>query len=201
MQRGPRSDARGVTRVNGIIVLAVLVAAGMGITGVYFHYKAPKLLAQMRRERSELPASGEGRVTRWLDFGRGFIDQRLVQLRFSPRQPWLVTHTLSTGSESAAQEIWGVDLTELSTEWISQRGMEVVVALPAPKLLGRGPLVGDKALDVPRFAPGDAIPDASERARWIGDWALERLAAPLAKDIPGARLVVEVGASPVQPPQ
>lgn len=180
-------------------MLAVLVAAGMGITGVYYHYKAPKLLAQMRREQSEAPKSGPPRVARYLDFGTGMIHERLVQLRFSPRQPWLVTHAVTDVRDSAAQEIWGVDLTELSPDWISQRGMDVVITLPAVALLGRGGLAGDKALDVPRYKSGSAIPDANARAQWIVEWALERLSKPLVKDIQGARLVVEVGSSPTPP--
>ena len=182
-------------RVNGIALLAVLVVAGMGITGVYYHFKAPRLLAQMRREQSEMPASAEGRVGRWLDFGKALIDQRLVQLRLSARQPWLVSYTVASGAGDAEQEIWGVDMSGHSVDWTTHEGINVVVTLPEAKLLGHGELGGDMARNVPHYAAGAERPDASARARYIVEWALERLAAPLAKDIEGARLIVRVGPS------
>jgi hypothetical protein len=189
------AEVNAPLRVNGIALLAVLVVAGMGITGVYYHIKAPKILAEMRRTQGEMPASAEGRVGRWLDFGKALIDQRLVQLRLSPRQPWLVSYAVASAAGDEDQEIWGVDMSGHSVDWTTREGMNVVVTLPEAKLLGRGELTGDMARNVPRYAAGAERPDANARARYVVEWALERLATPLAKDIEGARLIVRVGPS------
>jgi len=187
--------ARAPWRVNGIVLLTVLVIAGMGITGVYYHIKAPKLLAQMRRMQSEMPASAEGRLGYWIVFGKALVDQRLVQLRLSPREPWLISYAVTGAEGDAEQEIWGVDISGHSVDWTTQEGLDVVVTLPEAKMLGHGPITGDMARNVPHYAPGAERPDANERARQIVEWALERLATPLARDIEGARLVVRVGSS------
>jgi hypothetical protein len=146
----------------------------------------------MQRVRAEMPTEPGARAQRWIELNGPFIVERLKQMRFSQAQPWLVTHTVAEEQDSAAQEIWGVDLAGLTTQWIQRRGLDVVVELPAPALLGRGPLVGDMALNVARTRPGQPY-DAAERARYVAAWAIERLAKAITKDIDGARLVVSVG--------
>jgi hypothetical protein len=114
-------------------------------------------------------------------------------LRLSSERPWLVTHTVSPNGNSAEQEIWGVDTAGLSPEATHREGLEAVVSLPAAKLLGRGPIEGDMVRNVPRYAPGDPIPDPNRRAESIVAWAIEQLATALEKDIQGAKLIVRVG--------
>ena len=52
---------------------------------------------------------------------------------------------------------------------------------------------GEVTLNVLRYPVGGDAGDPNARARYIVEWALERLATSLAKDIQGARLVVVGG--------
>lgn len=195
MSSAPSSPARE-RRVSGILLICALIALGLWAAAVYA-WKAPRLVGRMKAERAALPASSEGRVDRWLEFGSGLIHQRLVQVRHSAREPWLVSYVVD--HEAAQDEIWGVDLADLEPSASRREGLCVVVALPAARLLGRGELGGDKALHVPRYAPGAERPDPDRRAEEVAAWALRPLARALEKDIPGAELRVRVGAPPEAP--
>jgi hypothetical protein len=180
-------------RVSGILLIVTLILLGLWAAAVYA-WRAPKLIGEMKAERAALPASSEGRLDRWLEFGSGLIHQRLVQVRHSAQQPWLVSYVLT--SPGAEDEIWGVDLSDLDPSDSRREGLAVIVSLPAARLLGRGELSGDKALHVPRYAPGAERPHPDRRAEEVAAWALRPLAEALAKDIPGAELRVQVGDAP-----
>jgi hypothetical protein len=178
-----------------LVVLLVLVAVGMGVTSVLFQFLSPQLRERMGRARAEAPKSGEPRVDHWLGFGRGFVHQRLVQLHYSADEPWLVTHTIGPDRDAGVVDIWGVDLAGLSADATSREGMNIVLSLPAPRVLARGPFGAqrarnDKARNVPHFASLESAPDPAERARSMVLWALDRLIKALERDIEGARFQV-----------
>jgi len=185
----PPTPARD-RRVSGILLITALIVLGLWAAAVYA-WRAPRLIGEMNAERAALPASSEGRLDRWLEFGSGLIHQRLVQVRHSAKQPWLVSYLLA--SPEAEPEIWGVDLSDLHPSATRREGLAVVVSLPPARLLGRGELSGDKALHVPRYSPGSDRPHPDRRAEEVAAWALRPLAEALAKDIPGAELRVQVG--------
>jgi len=193
MPASARNAAPGALRLNGIVLLGVLVAFGLGATSVLYRWRASHLIDNAAAARGSLPRTPEGRLDRWLDYGRVFVDQRIVQLRFSSDRPWIVTHTVGDVRGSVEQEIWGVDLSSFSTEATRREGLNAVISLPAARLLAHGAIAGDNALNVPHYAPADAIPDPNERARAIVEWAVERLAHGLERDIEGATLAVQVG--------
>jgi hypothetical protein len=182
-------------RTNGFLFVVVLVVLGVGATGALYRWRASGLADNVAAARGSLPRTPEGRLERWIDpYGKVYVHQRLEQLRFSSKQPWLVTHTVGAERNSPDQEIWGVDLSGLTPDITAREGLAAVVTLPATKLLGRGSIRGDNARHVPHYVPGDPIPDADARAREIAAWSIERLSAALSKDIPDARLVVRIGA-------
>ncbi len=183
-------------RVNGLVLLALLVFGGLGITSAYYRWKAAEIIAQRKRELASAPTETAPRVERWLEFGRTYVHQRLLQLRISASLPWLVTHAVLAAEPNMAPELWGVDLSGLEPGWSRRDGNDVVVDLPPAQILGRAWLPEDKALFVPKIAAGAPAPDAAlsaERARAIAEHALEPLVKALPRDIPGARLVVHVG--------
>jgi hypothetical protein len=180
-------------RVSGILLIVTLILLGLWAAAVYA-WRAPKLIGEMKAERAALPSTSEGRLDRWLEFGSGLIHQRLVQVRHSAQQPWLVSYVVT--SPGAENEIWGIDLSDLHPSASRREGLSVVVSLAPARLLGRGELSGDKALQVPRYAPGAARPHPDRRAEAVAAWALRPLAEALAKDIPGAELRVQVGDAP-----
>ncbi len=182
-------------RVNGIVLMLVLVAVGMGATSVLFKLVAGKVNDDRARTMAGMPDSPEGRLERWLEFGRTYFDARLVQLRLSAQRPWLIAQTVAAEKDSAEQEIWGVDIAHLTTAATTREGMKIVLTLPPATLLARGPLAGDKALNVPHYASGGLVPAPEVRVREIVDWALKPLIDALHKDIPGATLEVRIGAA------
>lgn len=186
LDRGPR--------MNGLVLLVLLVAAGMGMGSVIYHWKAPGIVAEMKAARASVPDAGEPRLQKWLEFGQGLIHNRLIQLRLSSSRPWLVTHVVEVSDDPAENEVWGVDLTDLAPEATGAEGMTVVVSLPPARLLGHGPISGDRGRNVPRYRPGDEVADPDERAATMVEWALQRLSAALEKDIEGASLEARVGA-------
>jgi hypothetical protein len=197
----PNSAAAGPRapwRVNGLVVLVVLVVVGMGVTSVFFQWRAPQLYDEMQRVRADTPQSGEPRVDKWLVYGRPFFHARLIQLRYSSSQPWLVTHTV--GGERAREpvEIWGVDFAALAPEATSRDGMVVTLTLPEPRLLARerfGLDGNDMANQVPHYPDAASAPDPRQRARSIVEWALKRLLDELGKDIEGATFEVRFAPS------
>lgn len=184
--------------MNGLLLLLLLVAGGMGITGVYYRWKAAEILAERKAELASAPTETEPRLERWLEFGRTYIHQRMVQLRVSAAAPWLVTHSRQSGEPGTPPELWGVDLTGLAPEWARREGSRVVVELPPAGSLGRAWIPEDKADFVPRLAPTAPSPGqevVAERAREIAEHALRPLIDALREDIPEAQLVIRVGST------
>lgn len=186
-------DSRGALRANGLALVVLLVAAGMGAGSVLYRWKAPAEIARLRAEKDALPAAGPERLERWTEFGQALVHQRLVSLRLSAAQPWIVTHTVGAARNAPDQEVWGVDLAQVRPDATRRDGMQIVVSLPAAKLLGHGPIGGDKAMNVPHLATSAQAGDADARARSIVESALDPLAKGLEGDVEGARLVVRVG--------
>jgi hypothetical protein len=184
-------------RARGLLVMAVLVATGVGVTAGYLQLEAPEvgeIIANRKREIALAPKTPEGRLEQWLVFGAPQIHHRMQMMRFSAEQPWLVTHAVRLDGEDAERlAIYGIDLSELPREIAGIGGLDVHVKLPLPRRLGTGPLRGDNAVSVP-VAPRDGLaPDSVERARFLVRFALDGLSQALERDIPGAKLTIEIG--------
>lgn len=198
----PQTAPRGPRRVSGLLVLLVLVVVGMGVTSVLFNLRAPQLYESMQKTRAEMPTAGEPRLDLWLVYGRPYFHARLIQLRYSSSQPWLVTHTLGGDREREPVEVWGVDLARLTPDATSRDGMCVTLTLEPPKLLARerfGLDGNDMANNVPHYANAQAAPEARDRAISIVKWALKRLIDPLQRDIEGASFEVRFSAGESAP--
>lgn len=184
---------------NGLVLLLFLIVLGMGVTGAYYQWKAPAIIAERRALLASEPREPEPRLARWLEVNGALVHKRLEQLRIAPRTPWLVTHAVLSSTEGEPPELWGVDLTALAPEWSRREGLSIVVDLPYAQLLGRAWPPGDKALFIPQL-PAGQTPSAEQsavRARAIAEHALAPLIEALPKDIPGALLEVRVGAEPL----
>ena len=180
-------------RPNGLLTLCAMVAIGMGSSVVFWRWQAGKQIEAAMRARESVPAEGEPRLDKWLELMRPMVHARLQQLRLDAARPWLVTHVVEPTSDPSTHEIWGVDLTGLGPEVTRREGMTVVVELPAARLLGPGPLVGDKSINVPRYRPGVPVADPNERAEYIVEWFLAELGEGLSGDVEGAPLEARVG--------
>jgi hypothetical protein len=182
-------------RPNGLLVLLAVVVTGMGSSVVFWRWQASKQIEAAAVVRESVPAGGEARLDTWLETLRPMIHARLQQLRLDAARPWLVTHVVEPSSDPAQHEIWGVDLTGLGPEVTRREGMTVVVELPAARLLGPGPLSGDKSVNVPRYRPGTPVADPNERAEFVVEWFLAQIEEGLAGDVEGAALEARVGPS------
>lgn len=196
MSSAESQPTRSGLRINGLVFVILLVAVGFGATAVLYRWRASQLGDDFRRTRDEMPADPSARLELWTEYGRVLIDQRVVQLRYSSDRPWLLTHTVARERNSAEQEIWGVDLSGISTASTHREGLEVIYSLPRPRVLGHGAIGGDKAMHVPHVTPDGEPIDAEERARSMIAWALQKLTSQLAKDIPGATFTVRFDAEP-----
>lgn len=190
------ASARGglaeFARAPGLAILVGLVALGMGVPA-YLRWAVPRLEARRDAILAAAPTEPAGRLARWFEYGQPRIHEALVKARFSAERPWFVTHLRAPAAADRPPEIFGIDFTGLPEDVVRLDGLEVVVDLPAPELLARDVLVGDRALGVPVF-PADGPPaDPRELARARLERYLGRVGEALAKDIEGARLVVEVG--------
>jgi hypothetical protein len=194
----PPLGAKGL-RVNGLVLLLLLVSAGMGITSVYYHWKAPAIVAQRRAELAAMSKEPEPMLEMWLQWGAPGIHYRLQQMRISASTPWLATHAQASTSGDQPPLLWGIDLTDLSPAWVRREGLNVIVDLPAPRLLGRAWIGPDKEPGVIKVAPQTPAPSpeaCATRVREICEFALERLVKALPEDIPGASVEVRVAPSP-----
>ncbi len=179
-------------RVNGLVVLAVLVIAGVGVTAGYLQWKAPDLSAIVASRRGAIaaaPTSPEGRLHAWLDYGNAFMHSRLSQMRLSSEQPWLVTHAVDNAGQL---DIFGIDLTHMPRDLGDIEGLSVRVRVPVPTRLGSGQLTGEHAPFVPVYARGAEVPDSVARTKELVAWALAGVGDALERDIVGAHLTVEV---------
>ena len=87
-------EEKGPPTMNGLLLVVVLVAGGMGIGSIYYRWKAPDLIRDLRAQQAAVPSEGEPRLERWMDFGAPMIHGRLTYLRLSKQQPWLVSHVV-----------------------------------------------------------------------------------------------------------
>ncbi len=190
----PATPAPAGRGVNGILVLLVLIGAGLSSTSLYYHWKAPKLIAAARAARAALPESAEERLAVWLEYCAPSLRERLVQLRFSAREPWLVTHWQAGQETDGAGAIYGLDLQALGSQAVRREGLTVVVELPPPARLGTGTLRGDRALSVERATLEPTPEQIAARAREVVLWAISRLSEKLPQDIPGAHIELRIDA-------
>lgn len=182
-------------RINGLALVVVLVASGMGITSIYYHWKAPAIVAERRAALAAMSTDPEPMLDLWLEYGAPAIHARLQQMRIGPAQPWLVTHALESAGPGEPPLLWGIDLSGLDPTWVRRESLAVVLELPAPRELGRAWLPADKEGGVLRLPAGLESPPAgaaAARAIEVARWSLERLDRAVRKDIPGASIDVRV---------
>ena len=159
----------------------------MGIPA-YLKWKVPQLEAERDRMREQAPSEPEARLARWFEFGQPQIHNSLVAARFSAEQPWYVSHVVAPVSEAEPPQIWGIDLADPDPDQVVvQDGLTVKIVLPAPTLLARDVLVGDKARGVPVYPAGAEVDPARLAADRLGAYFyFARMGAALEKDIEGA---------------
>lgn len=181
-------------RPRGLVALALLVIAGVGVTAGYLQWKAPDLLerkAATNREIASASQSETSRLATWVRFGNPQIHNRMLLMRLSEHQPSLVTHAI--GESAGEVEIFGIDLRDPPRDLVRIDGPVLRLRVPAPRSQGRGRLSGEQTNYVPVFADPALAPDPAARLEELLRWALKDLAAALERDLPGARLVIEVG--------
>ena len=164
----------------------------MGVPA-YYMWSVPRLKARADRIVAESPTDEVGRLREWFRFGQPNIHNALILARFSAEKPWYVTHMIASSSVGEAPQIWGFDFTDLSPDVLRVEDTTVYLEFPAPVLLAKDVLVGDKALGVPVFASADLLEDPCALARGRLERYVERTRAALVRDIPGADLVVRIG--------
>lgn len=203
LPRSPRAtdgvDAEGhyvppeAARLNGLVVLIGVVVIGLASGAGYFFYKSPRLRAETERQLAEAPSTPAGRLAFGAKYLVPQIHNRLLSVRISRQQPWIPTHTIRVAGDDGPPEVWGIDVDALGQDVAYVDGLELVIRLPAPSLIARTVLVGDKARSVPAYAAGAAVPDPTERLHELVDFFFDRMADQLSHDIEGTRLVVEIG--------
>lgn len=184
-------------RARGLFVMAALVIAGVGVTAGYLAWKAPevgKIIADRKRAIAEAPKTAEARLSNWIVFGAPQIHHRLEIMRFSAEQPWLVTHAVRVaGDDPERVEIHGIDFSALPRDVARIDGTTIRVHLPRPTRLATGPLAGSNAALVPVAVDAASAPDPIARAEYLVHFALDDLGKALERDIPGAKLSIEIG--------
>jgi len=171
----------------GLLVMAAIVAMGIGSGAAYFHWKEPKLQHELQAKLDAAPKTPEGRLQAWHAWGEPNIHHRLsVVGRFSEERPWLVTHALDVGDDQV--ELWGIDCTEIPHGVSTIEGMRVIVTLPAPHALGRMSREGEFTSYVPVYASEADVPDPKARLAKVARHLLEGMPDALAKDIEGATI-------------
>lgn len=182
----------GVARPSGLAVLAGIVVAGL-ITGAgFYRFQRGRMDARIAAELAEAPKTPAERAALWLRYAGPQIHHRLAIVgRFAPDEPWLVTHAVATGG--GEPELWGIDCTSLTPDLAHLEGLTVVVELPAPRVLAHTSLEGAQVQRVPLYAP-ETRPDAAQRLTELALYLLEGIPGALERDVPGAKLVIRVGA-------
>lgn len=193
----PETSVAPAVRVNGLVFVIALVALGLGAGVLLYRWRAGQVAITIERDLATLPQDPQARLQRWLDdYGTVIVRQALVQLRYEAEKPWILSHTSGAERNDAAQEVWGIDLRDWKDAQVRRERLAIVVELPVARVLGHGPIGGDKVRNVPHFS-ADAPPfDADARVRGIVEWALAKVGRSLGRDVPGATLVVRTqGAS------
>lgn len=177
---------------NGLLVLLGIVVLGLATGAGYLAYKAPQLARERRAMLAQAATDDEGRLAQWLQFGGPQIHHRLARFaRFSSECPWLVTHRVAA-PDGGLPEVWGIDCGELPQDLARQEGMTIVVELPAPRPLGRVALDEAQSRYVPTYAAALDAGAAEARLIELATFFLEGLPRALAREIPGASLVIRV---------
>ena len=194
-----RDQPRGL-RINGIVLVALLVFAGMGITSIYYRWRSPEIARDLLERRAAMPDDPEGRLEYWLHFTRPNVHQSVLRRRLSAVRPWLLAYVVEPTVPGAEPEIWGSDLARFHPEDIQRQGLAIVVRLPAPARLGTGAIGERFEPYVPRVPAGTTPPDAAERVRAIAEFALADIAKALAREekLADARILVQVGDTPAE---
>lgn len=176
--------------MRGLSVLVLLVVVGLGSGAGFYRYQRARQDSRFEREMAAAPKTPEERLDLWLTLAGPQVHHRLAVVgRFTSAEPWLVTHAVAGADE--VSELYGVDCAELLPTLARRSGLEVVVALPAPHALGRIALAGERAQRVPTYAP-EVVVDGPGRLAALALYLLEEMPAALARDIPGATIVIEV---------
>ena len=185
---GERGERRGVP---GLLVILVLACLGIASGAGYFHYKAPRLRAELHAQVAAAPTSTGGRLEKWVRYGAANIHHRLAIFgRFSEERPWLITHGI--GVPGGTVEIWGVDCDSIPKDLCTIEGSTVVVTLPRPSVQGHGVLNSEERLYIPIYASEADVPDPAARLRSLALHLLEGMPEALAKDIEGGRIEIRV---------
>ena len=192
MTHGPGSSPRaGFLRVNGMLVLVLLVASGFGVGAAYYSYKEPRVRRELAAELEAAPSTAEGRVQKWMEFFTPQAHHRLsVFARVSEEHPWIVTHTVEA-PDGGEPYVHGLGVSDLPQEGLLVReGLTVVLTLDPVRLLGRARLGGDSAAHIPHYAADIPAAQADARLRETAEWLLRDVVKALASDIEGARFEV-----------
>jgi hypothetical protein len=179
-------------RPNGFLVLVGLVVLGLGSGAAYFHYKQPKLAAEMQAQIEAAPKTPRGKLEQWHVIGAPQIHHRLSQFALfdPPERPWLVTYAVGAGD--GPPELWGIDCGALPRELSHLEDMTVVIELPTPTLLGHGSLADDQFNFIPLYPEGEPTPDQAARLRDLALYLLAGIPDALGNDIEGASLEIRI---------
>jgi hypothetical protein len=179
-------------RASGLWILTIVVTVGMGIP-IYYRWKVGDLGREREKVLADAPHEPRTRLEWWFEFMEPQILTVLHSTRFSAAQPWLVSHVVRPRSADQPPEIWGVPDDEIDIGTVVLDGMTVRVILPAPRIVGRDVLVGDNSLGVQVYPPDHPPADPGALLRDRIEAVLSKMTVALERDLPGARLVVEVG--------
>lgn len=188
----PRTSGPAARRgaVRGLSLLALLVVVGLGSGAGFYRWQRARQAERFQQELEAVPQGLEERLDLWLRLAGPQLHHRLAVVgRFTPEEPWLVTHAVARPGE--VPELHGVPCAELQPSFARREGLVVVLDLPAPRALGRAELTGERAQRVPLFAP-DVQVDAAERLRGLALHLLDDMPAALARDLPGTHIEVRV---------
>ena len=132
------SGRGGYLRVNGLLLMAVLVGMGFGAGALYYSYKEPRVREALDAELRAAPTTDEGRVEKWMEFFEPQVHHNLSEFaRASEDQPWIVTHAVDAG-DGGEPLVYGLDVSHLPKEGLLAReGLAVVLTLDPVRLLGR----------------------------------------------------------------
>ncbi len=172
-------------------MLGALVVLGIGIPAAYFQWRAPSALAELQRERAAIGTDPESRLDAWTERLGPEIQRRMLELRFSSAEPWLVTHVVDRPNR--AHEVWGIDFRSPSPVVLRREGRVLVVQLASPSRLASAELSGPRAESVAHVANSSSGFDGSRRAAELAEWALHSdgdLIGALEKDVPGATIAI-----------
>lgn len=187
---GNADEGAGPAGVNGLLVLAAIVAVGLATGAGFYRWKRGQMDARVERELAAAPETPAERLDLWLRLSGPQVHHRLAVVgRFAPDMPWLVTHAVARAD--GPPELWGLDCAELPRALAHREGLDVVVELPAPRSLARVALDALQAQKVPLYAP-EASLDPAARLEDLALYLLEGIPRALERDIPGARIVIRV---------